>query len=158
MQDLAEEHSGDEGLLEEVKSDAGNITKSNVTRRIKEIKGDINYEDELNVVQEYLTLLDNESDIKSKIKTAEEKLDQQLLGKYKALTEDEIKQLVVDDKWMGTLEQLVQSEMDRISQKLTQRVKDLAKRYENTLPELEKEVKDLAQKVDEHLKKMGFSW
>lgn len=158
MQDLTEEHSGDEGLLEEVKSDAGNITKSNVTKRIKEIKGDPNYEDELNVVQEYLTLLDKESDVKSKIKTAEEKLDQQLLGKYKTLTEDELKQLVVDDKWMGTLEQLVQNEMDRISQKLTQRVKDLAKRYENTLPELEKEVKDLAQKVDEHLKRMGFSW
>lgn len=158
MQNLAEEHSGDEGLLEEVKSDAGNITKSNVTKRIKEIKGDPNYEDELNIVQEYLTLLDKESDIKSKIKTAEEKLDQQLLARYKTLIEDEIKQLVVDDKWMGTLEQLVQSEMDRISQRLTQRVKDLAKRYENTLPELDKEVKDLAQKVDGHLKKMGFSW
>lgn len=158
MQDLIDEHSGDEGLLEEVKSDAGNITKSNVTKRIKEIKGDSNYEDELKVVQEYLTLLEKESDIKSDVKSAEEKLDQQLLSRYKTLTEDEIKQLVVDDKWMGTLEQLVQSEMDRISQRLTQRVKDLAKRYENTLPELDKEVKDLAQKVDGHLKKMGFSW
>lgn len=158
MQDLEDEHSGDEGLLEEVKSDAGNITKSNVTKRIKEIKGDSNFEDELKVVQEYLTLVEKESDIKSKIKSAEEILDQQLLVKYKSLTEDEIKQLVVDDKWMGTLEQLVQSEMDRISQRLTQRIKDLAKRYENTMPELDKEVKDLAQKVDGHLKKMGFSW
>ena len=158
MQDLADEHSGDEGLLEEVKSDAGNISKSNVTKRIKEIKGDLNFEDELKVIQEYLTQLDKESDIKNRIKTTEEKLDQQLLVKYKSLTDDEIKQLVVDDKWMGTLEQLVQSEMDRISQKLTQRVKDLSKRYVNTLPELDKEVKGLAQKVDGHLKKMGFSW
>ena len=158
MQELSEEHSGDEGLLEEVKSDAGNITKGNVTGRIREIKNDSNFEDELKVLQDYLALLEKEVGVNKQIKTAEEELDQKLLARYKTLTEEEIKQLVADDKWMATLEQLVQGEMDRISQRLTQRIKELAKRYQNTLPKLDSEVKELAQKVDGHLKKMGFSW
>lgn len=158
MQELSEEHSGDEGLLEEVKSDAGNITKGNVTGRIREIKNDSNFEDEFKVLQEYLTLLEKEADVKKQIKIAEEVLDRKLLARYKTLTVEEIKQLVVNDKWMTTLEHLVQGEMDRISQRLTQRIKELAKRYQNTLPKLDSEVKELAQKVDGHLKKMGFSW
>ena len=158
MQDLSEEHSGDEGLLEKVKSDAGNITKGNVTARIREIKHDTNFEDELKIIQEYLALHEKEADYKKQIKSTEEALDRELLARYKTLTEEEVKQLVVEDKWMTSLEQLVKSEMDRISQRLTQRIKELAKRYQSTLPELETEAKELAHKVDGHLKKMGFSW
>lgn len=158
MEDMIEENSGDEGLLEEVKSDAGNITKGNVVSRIKEIKHDSNFEDELKVLQDHLALFEKEAEAKKQIKEAEEVLDRKLLARYKTLTESEIKQLVVDDKWVATLEQLVKSEMDRISQRLTQRIKELAKRYKSTLPELEAEVKQLAQKVDGHLKKMGFTW
>ena len=158
LKDLSEEHSGDEGLLEKVKSDAGNITKGNVTARIREIKHDTNFEDELKIIQEYLALHEKEADYKKQIKSTEEALDRELLARYKTLTEEEVKQLVVEDKWMTSLEQLVKSEMDRISQRLTQRIKELAKRYQSTLPELETEAKELAHKVDGHLKKMGFSW
>ena len=108
------------------------------------------------VLQKFLELNEKESGIKKQIKTIEENLDQQLLAKYHSLTEDEIKQLVVNDKWSATLESLVGSELDRISQRLTQRIKELAGRYHETLPELENEVGKLAQKVEGHLQKMGF--
>ena len=74
------------------------------------------------------------------------------------LTEDEIKTLVVDDKWMPTLRQAIASEMDRISQRLTQRIKELAERYEMPLPELDREVEELTAKVEGHLKRMGLAW
>ena len=48
------------------------------------------------------------------------------------LTEAEIKALVVDDKWLAALDAAIHGEMDRVSQKLTQRVKELAERYENS--------------------------
>jgi len=69
-----------------------------------------------------------------------------------------VRQLVVEDKWLSTLEELVQSELDRVSQKLTSRIKELATRYESTLPELDKEVGELTKKVEGHLQKMGFTW
>lgn len=39
--------------------------------------------------------------------------------KYPELSEDEIKTLVVDDKWMAVLDAAIHGEMDRISQTLT---------------------------------------
>jgi type I restriction enzyme M protein len=57
---------------------------------------------------------------------------------------------------MATLEQVVKSEMDRISQRLTGRIKELAKRYATPLPILVTETETLTSKVGAHLKKMGF--
>ena len=71
------------------------------------------------------------------------------------LTEDEIKTLVVDDKWLATLAAGVQGELDRVSQALTGRIRQLAERYATPLPQLTDEVETLAARVDEHLKKMG---
>jgi type I restriction enzyme M protein len=62
----------------------------------------------------------------------------------------------VDDKWVATLEQAVKGEMDRISQRLTQRIKELAERYATPLPMLITETETLTKKVDAHIEKMGF--
>jgi len=47
-----------------------------------------------------------------------------------------------------------QTEMERISQ----RIKELAERYETTLPQQTDEMKLLEEKVNAHLAKMGFAW
>lgn len=155
---LEEENSGDDDLFADARSDAGKITKNDLNKRIKEIKGDSEYADELKVLQEYLDLIEKESSLKKDIKVAEETLDKELLKKYNSLTEEEIKVLVVDDKWMTSLRNAVKSEMERISQKLAGRIKELAERYESPLPELTKEVEDLSKNVEDHLKNMGFEW
>jgi len=99
-----------------------------------------------------------ESETKKKIKETGKALEAKVIAKYRTLTESEIKVLVVDGKWMVTLEQAVKGEMDRISQRLTQRIKELAERYALPLPKLVTETETLSRKVDEHLKKMGFIW
>ena len=66
--------------------------------------------------------------------------------------------LVVEDKWLAALEAAIHGEMDRISQGLAKRVKELAERYEKTLPELTKNVEELEEKVKGHLERMGLSW
>jgi len=48
--------------------------------------------------------------------------------------------------------------MDRISQHLAQRIKELAGRYEKSLPKQNNEVETLELAVNEHLHKMGFVW
>jgi len=74
------------------------------------------------------------------------------------LSEDEVKTLVVEDKWLTTLASDVQAELNRISRALTGRIKELAERYATALPKLTAEVEVLSGKVDAHLKKMGFVW
>ncbi len=158
MEEMEEEHSGDEGLLEEAKNEKGKLTKAGVQQRVKEIKDDEESSDELNVLQQYLKLLEQEAEGHKKIKEAQVALEKKVLEKYKALSIDEIKILVVEDKWLERLESDIQTEMQRISQRLTGRIKELAERYETPLPNLKKDVEELEEKVNTHLKKMGFVW
>ncbi len=155
MEEMEEEHSGDEELLEDAKTEAGKLTKKSINARLKDSVNPPD-EDEIRVLRQYLELLNQESKLKKSITNLEKELDQKLLVKYQQLSEEEVKQLVVEDKWLTTLENLIHSELDRISQRLTGRVKELAERYEFTLPEIEKEVKELEQKVGKHLERMGF--
>ena len=145
-------------MLEEAKSDAGNVTKSAARARLREIEGDPDFADELEVVEAYLALCDRESAVKKQIKAAQEALDAKVLAKYQTLTEAESKTLVVDDKWLAALAAAVQGELDRVSQALTGRVKELAERYAAPLPEIAEEVDTLSAKVDAHLEGMGFAW
>lgn len=153
-----EENSGEEDLFAEARSSAGKITKAELSNKIKEIRGDAEFKDELKVLQDYLNLIEKEAELKKKIKEEESVLDKKLLEKYNSFTETEIKTLVVEDKWMSSLHGSIKSEMERVSQKLTERIKELAERYETPLPKLTSEVEELSKKVDKHLEKMGFKW
>ena len=57
---------------------------------------------------------------------------------------------------MDELQNRIMSEVERTSQTLAGRIKELAERYNETLPEIEKETKTLTAKVSEHLAQMGF--
>ncbi len=94
--------------------------------------------------------------MKKKKKEAEKDLEDKVVGIYPKLTPEDIKTLIVESKWMTELEKLILGEVDRQSQILAGRVKELAERYNETLPKIEKETNILTQKVTEHLEKMGF--
>ena len=85
-------------------------------------------------------------------------MDAAAYAKYPKLTEFEVQSLVVEDKWLTTLAAAVHGEMDRLSQQLTARVKELIERYESPLPRLNERVAELEARVARHLEKMGFSW
>lgn len=70
----------------------------------------------------------------------------------------EIKSLVVDDKWLAMLYATVSAEVERVSQSLTQRVRELAMRYENPLPVLLDDVTTISERVNGHLLRMGVTW
>ncbi len=158
MSELEEEQDTDNDLFDEAKNEKGKVTKALLTTRIKEIKDDKDYLDEFNVLLHYLVLFAKEAELKANLKTAKLDLNDKVNAKYKAMTIDEMKTLVVEDKWLAVITSEVQSELDRITQTLTSNIKELAERYAESLPELENSVNDLSQKVEEHLKKMGFEW
>ena len=158
LDETREEQSGEEGLLAEVIEGEGEkqkITAKGVKARLKEIGKDKDYAEERQALDAYAALLDQQADAKGKLKTAQDDLEAKLDAKYPPLTEDEIQTLVVDDKWLATLAAAVQGELDRVSQTLTGRIRELAERYATPLPQLTLEVATLAAKVDAHLKKMG---
>ena len=158
LEEMAEEHGGEGGLLEDAKNDKDKLTKASATSRMKEIKTDKDAADERQALQEYLGLVEQESVVSSSIKTAYEAMIVKVAAKYEQLTEADIKTLVVDDKWIATLATAVQGELDRVSQTLTGRISELAERYELPLPQILDEVAALSAKVDEHLNRMGATW
>jgi type I restriction enzyme M protein len=64
----------------------------------------------------------------------------------------------VEDKWLASINAAVQGELDRVSQTLTGRIRELAERYATPLPQVTGEVAMLSARVDEHLRKMGAVW
>ena len=113
---------------------------------------------DLNVVVTYIQYLGKQSVLKSELKKLEEELDVLALAKYPELTETEVKSIVIDDKWLTAIEVTVKTEMNRISQQLAGRIKELVDRYQIPLPAIDKQVKELEEKVNTHLTKMGFTW
>lgn len=155
--ELEEEHDTEEGIF----SDFDKINKGTVQKRLKAIdtpKLNAENSEEIIVLKTYLKLIEDQAVLTKKIKEATAELDKIVLAKYKILTIDEIKQLVVDDKWMSTIEKNIKSEMESISQRLASRIKEMAELYETPLPKQAKDVAGLESKVIAHLQKMGFVW
>ena len=65
---------------------------------------------------------------------------------------------MIDDKWGATLEGRIIGEIERVTQQLANRIKELDERYAEPLPQLVDEVEALSSRVDEHLKRMGLVW
>ncbi len=157
MDELREENSGEEGLLTEAMNDKGNISKATLKRRLKEIgKRNSENAEEFDLLRNYEKLMAKETNLKAGIKKALAKLETKVINQYPKLSIDEIKTLVVDKKWMANIETKIKTEMDAISHRLTERIKELAERYGTPLPKLTADVADLTCKVENHLKKMGY--
>jgi len=161
LAEIIEEHGDEEGLLEDViegEGDKKKLKEKNVKAQIKKIGEQKDYKEECDLLEKCMLLFGKKSKLKKDLKTAKQDLEDKIVIKYEELTESKIKEIIVEDKWMTTIEHKISGEMDHISQKLAQRIKELAERYENPLPILNTGVGDLNKKVDEHLKKMGFEW
>ena len=156
LEELDEEHGGEEGLLAEAKNEKGKLTRATVAARLKDIKSDKEATDERKLLNAYLALIEQESAANKKVKDAQKLLDAKVAAQYAKLSIEDIKTLVVDDKWLTTLAADVQTELDRVSQALTGRIKQLAERYAEPLPQLANDVAALNAKVEAHLKMMGF--
>jgi type I restriction enzyme M protein len=157
MEEMREEHGGEDGLLANAIDDKGKLSKGNLQKAIKELVQDDNAE-EYDMLGQYKKLMDDDAEALANIKTTKADLEKKVIAKYPKLSIDEIKTIVVDKKWMHSIEQRIRTEMDNISHRLTQRIKELAERYEVTLPALTNEVDVLEKKVNIHLKSMGFVW
>lgn len=151
-----EEHAGEEGLLSEATNDKGGLTKGTVSKFLKLNKTKPDEKEALALAKQLLQLYNHEATLKKTLKVKEVELDDLTLAQYQALTEEEVRSLVVEDKWLASLKAAIQTEIDAISQRLTSRTKQLATRYEYTMAELDNQVRKLEDKVSAHLQKMGL--
>ena len=153
-----EEHAGEEGLLADATNDNGKLTKATVAKRLKEIKNDASEKEAIQLLQDIEKLFEQQAALGKQIKEQTAELDNLTLKQYDKLTEAEVKELVIEKKWMHSLSASIQGEIDAISQRLTARIKELGERYDDTLGAIDTSLKTLEEKVNAHLKKMGLVW
>ena len=154
LAELEEEQGGEEGAF----SGFDRINAAAVKERIKEVGADDTAAEELAILKQWLEIAAHEVALKKRLREAEAALDATAYAHYPRLTEAEIKTMVVEDKWFAALDAAIHGEMDRVSQTLTRRVKELAERYEAPLPQMVDRVAELEARVNRHLEKMGYAW
>ena len=165
LAEFVEEHTGEDGLLADATNDSGNITASSVKGRLKALTPDLithhetqDNDDERDALEHCQSLLDAKSKADKSVKEVQFALDEQVLAHYATLTEDEIKALVVADKWFASIHAAIDGEVQHLTQALAVRVQELEERYAQPLPDLEHEVEEFGIRVEHHLENMGVDW
>jgi type I restriction enzyme M protein len=121
--------------------------------------GEQESEDEETIDDKEKTKLKKELSEKTKlVKALAQQLDDKTKAKYVELTLEQIKDLLINRKWHTAIYEGIYALYKTVSQSITERIVEIAERYEQTLPELETAVADYETKVKSHLKEMGFVW
>lgn len=149
-----EENTGEDGLLADAMNDKQKVTIASVKARLKVAAN----KEEKAVLKSAQALFDAETQAKKVYKETQEKLDIAVFSHYPKLTDSDIKILLVQDKWQSSLTNALETEIERVTQRLANRVKELEERYSVTLLNLSQSIDGLEAKVVAHLKSMGLTW
>lgn len=153
IEELLEEHGGEDGLLSAVVDD-GKTNQKAVRDRLKETPLDA---EEKAALKNLLKCLRAEAAAKKAAKEAETELTLAVVGKYPELTQDEVQQLIVHDKWLTDIAAALSAEAEARTEALATRVQTLLQRYATPLPELQEELAQLEARVAGHLAAMGVA-
>ncbi|WP_367700468.1 type I restriction-modification system subunit M [Helicobacter pylori] len=147
FEEFIEEHSNEEGLFYELKINESVLKK--------ELKNATDPEDEkiLKTALEWLEAKNKALKMKNK---AHEELELKAFHQYKNLKLDEIKDLIIKDKWLNSLKNALENKILKRINAFTSALNEIIQTYSNSLLELDKEVKESESKVLEHLKDLGL--
>ncbi|MGP4998466.1 N-6 DNA methylase [Corynebacterium variabile] len=156
LQEYIEEHAVEEGLLWEAVNDAGGVKVKDARDRLKTAKLEDAEADEIAALNTVIKLFTAETAAKKAVKDGMLQLDTKVIATYAKLSEEEIRELVVGDKWQTVVAGRFASEVDTATFQLTRRIQELGKRYDETVDDLDAELEDLQMKVAVHLADMGI--
>jgi len=154
IEELAEEHGAEGGLLELALTDVGKLTAASVKAR--EGSGEADAE-ERPLLKQAAKLIAAEAAAKKAAKEVEARLTEAVLKKYPALTMAEIQTLVMQDKWLADITAAIGAGVEARTESLTARVRVLTERYGQTLPQIMKDLAGLEARVVGHLAAMGIA-
>ncbi|WQS51409.1 type I restriction-modification system subunit M [Helicobacter pylori] len=147
LDEFIEEHSNEEGLFDGLKINESVLKK--------ELKNATDLEDKkiLKTALEWLEAKNKALRMKNK---AYEELELKAFHQYKNLEINEIKDLIIKDKWLNSLKNALENKILKRINAFTSALNEIISSYSNSLLELDKEVKESESKVLEHLKDLGL--
>lgn len=158
LEELIEEQTEEGGALADCLNDKGAVDIKEVKEKLIRLQWtDPEGEETKNCIL-YRKLFNRAKEQAKIVRELYAALDQLEKDKYPTLTEEEIKELLVNRKWYYTIFEGISALYAATSHSMANRILELAERYEHTLPELEKDVADYEAKVKAHLERMGYKW
>jgi type I restriction enzyme M protein len=154
VEEYIEEHAVEDGLLADAMDD-DKISKVLVAARLRAAKREGTDPDEVAALEHLQKLYETEAAGKKVVKAMQDELDKKTLAKYGDLSEDDIKTVVLDDKWAGTMVRRVYAEAEALTLALVGRIQELGDRYAETVGRLNADLVDLEARVNAHLVAMG---
>ena len=155
---FVEEQSGEEGVLTDCYNAKDKLDAKLIAAKIKKLKVEEPDSEEYRLLKQYTDLVDKMKEQNKLLKKLSAILEQHIKEKYAVLTLDEIKELLVNKKWYYSIFDGIDKLYVAISHTITDRIVELAERYEDTLPALSSLVEDYEDRVKSHLERMGFVW
>ncbi len=147
FEEFIEEHSNEEGLFYELKINESVLKK--------ELKNATDLEDK-KILKTALELLEAKNKALKMKNKAHEELELKAFHQYKNLELGEIKNLIIQDKWLKSLKNALENKILKRINAFTSALNEIIQTYSNSLLELDKEVKESESKVLEHLKDLGL--
>ncbi|GAA7360711.1 type I restriction-modification system subunit M [Helicobacter pylori] len=147
LDEFIEEHSNEEGLFDGLKINESVLKK--------ELKNATDLEDK-QILKTALELLEAKNKALKMKNKAYEELELKAFHQYKNLELDEIKDLIIKDKWLNSLKNALENKILKRINAFTSALNEIIQTYSNSLLELDKEVKESESKVLEHLKDLGL--
>lgn len=155
VEEYTEEHAVEDGLLAGAMDD-DKITKALATARLRVVKREKSDPDEVKALEHLIALYEAEAAAKKEVKDLQAELDAAVLKEYGKLTEEDVKSLVLDEKWHAAIKSRVAGEVHSLTHNLVARIQQLGERYAQTVGALDSELADLEAKVADHLTDMGL--
>ncbi|WQX68093.1 type I restriction-modification system subunit M [Helicobacter pylori] len=147
LDEFIEEHSNEEGLFDGLKINESVLKK--------ELKNAPDPEDK-QILKTALELLEAKNKALKMKNKAYEELELKAFHQYKNLEINEIKDLIIKDKWLNSLKNALENKIQKRINAFTSALNGIISSYSNSLLELDKEVKESESKVLEHLKDLGL--
>lgn len=154
LMEMIDEYGDEDGLLTEViegDNEKQKITLKRVKEQLKKINKNQDSHEEFELLQNCAKLLEKKAETITIRKITQETLEKKIDKKYPNLTVNKIKNLVVENKWLFSINEKIQEESFKSLQDLISRILVLAKRYKSTLPQIKKEFHILANQVDKNI-------
>ncbi|MBH0306394.1 type I restriction-modification system subunit M [Helicobacter pylori] len=145
--EFIEEHSNEEGLFDGLKINESVLKK--------ELKNATDSEDK-KTLKTALELLEAKNKALKMKNKAYEELELKAFHQYKNLEINEIKDLIIKDKWLNSLKNALENKILKRINAFISTLNEIISSYSNSLLELDKEVKESESKVLEHLKDLGI--
>ena len=145
----------DEGLYEMLeKVNEANVKKAVAAQKKHTVEADAKT---VKIWSQYLELCGKKKEVSKALAAQVEALTEKVQKKYDAFTAEEIRDLVINDKWLQELKSRSEAENKRVCESISSQVSVLNERYAKPLPKINEDIAKLSGEVDGFLKAMGIN-